>query len=31
MRAYDVFEGWNSYATQYQTIATYYVGGAIIP
>jgi len=31
LRAYDLFEGWNSYATQYQTIASYYVGGAIIP
>lgn len=31
LRAYDLFEGWNSYATQYQTIANYYVGGAIIP
>ena len=30
LRAYDLFEGWNSYATQYQTIANYYRGVAII-
>ena len=28
---YDAFEGWNSFATQYQTIADYYRGVAIIP
>lgn len=27
---YDALEGWNSYATQYQTIADYYVGHAAL-
>lgn len=31
LRAYDLFEGWNSFATQYGTIADYYRGVAIIP
>ena len=31
LHAYDAFEGWNSYATQYQTIADYYRGVAIVP
>jgi hypothetical protein len=31
LRAFDAFEGWNSFATQYNSIADYYVGSAIIP
>lgn len=31
LRAYDPIEGWNSFATQYQAIADYYRGVAIIP
>lgn len=31
LSAWDPIEGWNSFATQYQTIADYYRGVAIIP
>ena len=31
LKSYDAIEGWNSYATQYATIADYYRGVAIIP
>ena len=29
-RSWDLFQGWSSYATQYNSIASYYVGQAAL-